>query len=270
MLRVSDFKPSPQFSDVFRPNGRATEADMRIVKLMWLTLFIIIWIVVKVDFIPQPPELWSAFLHLWNVDALGIALGESLELYFKSMAVAVLIAGVLAFSTVLQFMRPPVEMITRLRFLTMAGFNLFVLILVGSGEEFKFVMMVFYQAVAILKSLVDTIDDTDKKYYDHARTIFKNEWAVSYEVIIRGKMADFLADVRANQPAGWTMLFIVEGYNLSGGGVGGLMMRLMHHPKLSQVMVLLIMCVVVGLVLDSLWSWLRKKACPHADLRSER
>jgi len=270
MLRVSDFKPSPQFTDVFRPNGRATPADMRLVKLIWIVAFLILWVGVKIDFIPQPAELWPAFQHLWNVNALGIALGESLGLYFKSMAVGVLIAGVLAFSTVLQFFRPPIEMLTKLRFLSMAGLNLFVLILFGSGETFKFVMMVFYQSVAILKSLLDTIETTDKKYYDHARTIYKNEWAVSWEVIVKGKMANFLADIRANQPAGWTMLFIVESFNMSGGGVGALMTRLMHHPVLSQVMVLLIICVVAGLILDSGWSWVRKSICPYADHKKER
>ncbi len=270
MLRVSDWKPSPHFVEVFRPNGRATANDMRLVKLGWGAFVLILWVGVKIDFISQPAELWEAFKHLWNIDALGIAIGESLELYFKSMVVGAAIAGVIAFSTVVPFFRPPVEMLTKLRFLSMAGANLFFLIFFGSGATLKFVMMVFYQTIAIVKSLTDTIDTIDKKYYDHARTIYKNEWAVAYEVIINGKMADFIANVRANQPAGWTMLFIVEGFQTAGGGVGALMMRLIHHPVLAQVMVLLIMCVLAGLLLDFGWSRLRNAACPYANLRSER
>jgi ABC-type nitrate/sulfonate/bicarbonate transport system permease component len=270
MFGLSDLKPSSQFTNVFRPNGRTTPADMRLVKAAWIAVFLIFWVGVKIDFIPQPRDLWDAFQHLWNIDALGIAVGESLELYFKSMIVGALIAGALAFSTVLPVFRPPIELLTRLRFLSMAGANLFFLIFFGSGGTLKFVMMIFYQTIAITKSLVDTIETIDKKYYDHARTIYKSEWAVAYEVIIKGKMADFIANVRANQPAGWTMLFIVEGFQTSGGGVGALMMRLMHHPVLAQVMVLLMLCVFAGLLLDLSWSKLRKLFCPYADFKSER
>lgn len=269
-LKISDWKPSCQFGAVLQPNGRVAHTDMRFLNAAWIVLFLILWVGVKIDFIPQPKDLWTAFQHLWNVDALGIEIGESLKLYFKSMAVGALIAGVLAFSTVLPVFRPPINLLTKMRFLSMAGANLFFLIFFGSGETLKFIMMVFYQTIAILKSLVDTIDTIDKKYYDHARTIYRNEWAVAHQVIVKGKMSDFLANIRANQPAGWTMLFIVEGFNTSGGGVGALMMRLMHHPVLAQVMVLLIMCVLAGLLLDYGWSRLRKLACPYADLRSER
>lgn len=270
MLKLSDWKPSSKFSFVTRPNGRVNPSDMRVVKTAWVALFVAFWVGVKIDFIPQPAELWTAFLHQWNVNALGIEIVSSLELYFKSMAVGALLAGILAFSTVVPIFRPPVELLTRLRFLSMAGANLFFLIFFGSGETLKFVMMVFYQTIAITKSLVDTIETIDKKYYDHARTIYKNEWAVAYEVIVKGKMADFIANVRANQPAGWTMLFIVEGFQTSGGGVGALMMRTMHHPVLSEVMVLLILCVVAGLLLDLSWSRLRKLFCPYADMKSDR
>jgi ABC-type nitrate/sulfonate/bicarbonate transport system permease component len=270
MLRISNWKPSSHFNAIFRPNGRVALSDMRIINAIWIAVFLVLWVVVKIEFIPQPADLWTAFQHLWNVDALGVAIGESLELYFKSMLIGALIAGLLAFSTVLPVFRPPVELLTKLRFLSMAGANLFFLIFFGSGETLKFVMMVFYQTIAILKSLVDTIETIDRKYYDHARTIYRNEWAVAYEVIVKGKMSDFLANIRANQPSGWTMLFIVEGFNTSGGGVGALMMRLMHHPVLAQVMVLLIMCVLAGLLLDWGWSWTRRSVCPHADLKKER
>lgn len=270
VFKVSYWKPSPQFKKViFQPNGRATPADMRLVTWFWTVLLLILWMVVKIDFIPQPQDLWEAFKHLWFVDALAVAIGESLELYFTSMFIGAILAGLLAFSTVQPFMRPPIGFLTKLRFLSMAGANLFFLILLGSGDTLKLSMMVFYQTIAILKSLVDTIDTIDKKYYDHARTIYKSRWAVAYEVIVKGKMADFIANVRANQPSGWTMLFIVEGFNTSGGGVGALMMRLMHHPVLAQVMVLLILCVLAGLLLDVSWSWLRKSVCPHADLKKE-
>lgn len=270
MLKMNDWRPSPTFKNIFAPNGQVTKADMRLVKMSWLAVFLILWVVVKIEFIPQPKDLLTAFQHLWNVNALGIALGESLELYFKSMVVGALIAGLLAFSTVLPCMRPPVQFITTLRFLSMAGANLFFLIFLGSGETLKFAMMVFYQTIAILKSFTDTIDGIDKKYYDHARTIYKSKWGVAWEVIVKGKMADFLTNIQANQPSGWTMLFIVEGFNASGGGVGALMMRLMHHPVLSQVMVLLIICVVAGFILDWGWSWLRIRMCPYSDLRREK
>ncbi len=270
MWSVRDFTPSAQFTNTFRPNGQTSTSDKRLAKLMWLSMFLILWIGVKVAFISQPAELWTAFQHLWNIQALGIAIIESLQLYFTSLLIALPIAGLLAFSTVVPFFRPPVDFVTKLRFLSMAGLNLFVLIFVGSGETFKIIMMVFYLSVAILKSLVDTIDNIDKKYYDHARTIYTNEWAVSYEVIVKGKMADFIAGVKANQPAGWTMLFVVEAFNLSGGGVGGLMARILHHPVLAQVMVLLIMCVVAGLFIDLGLGLMRSKTCPYASLRSER
>ena len=133
-----------------------------------------------------------------------------------------------------------------------------------------FPLMAFYQTITFLKPLVDTIERIDKGKYAHARTIYKSEWKVVYEVIILGRAADFLKDIQTNQYMGWTMLFIIESISLSEGGIGSLMVRLMKNPDLAKVAVMMALCIVAGILLDKLPGWARKRLCPAADLKTER
>lgn len=276
-LRVffADLKQSPQHirqvvKHLVKPNARLTKPERRVLGYLWLIGFGTLWTFYTIPFFPHPAGISFSLKHLWLVDGLADAMQKSISFYFMGLVAGTAIASALALLTILPLFRPPVYAITNLRFLTMAGVNLFFMVFLGVNDTLKFTLMTFYQTIMLLPMLLDTIDSIERERYDYARTIYASEWKVSWRVIVRGRMAEFIRNVRMNLPVGWAMLFIVEGYQISGGGIGALMAVMMKHPDLNMVGALLLICGVVGLILYKILTYVESSLCPWAALKVER
>ena len=248
---------------VVSPNADfSVQAETLLGLIIFGTLFLL-WCWVKIPFLPQPQALWPAFVRLWDVNALAMATIESLMLYSKAVVISLVIAGILVYSTILPLMRPVVNFLALLRYLSMAGMNLFFIIFFGTSEESKLLIMVFYVTIALIKSFLDVKKAIEPRFYDHARTVYRSEWRVAWAVITRRNLGEFLVAIRQNQPTGWTMVFIVEGFILNGTGVGGIITRMLHNPKIDEVGVVLVLGVIVGLLIDLFWTIMIITSCPE-------
>ena len=132
------------FREALKLNGKPSSQHMRAIAAGWAILFLAVWLLIKIPFIPQPQDLWESFQHLWAFDALGRAIVQSLTLYAESLFWGTVIAGFLAFLTIWPVMRPPIYSLTLLRFLSMAGVILFFLVFSGTGDIVKLRVMIFY------------------------------------------------------------------------------------------------------------------------------
>lgn len=265
MQKIFQSRYFAELEKAFKPNRRISKPALSLLRLIWVVGFILVWVIFPIPFIARPTSLLPAFRHLVFVDALFSALLDSLELYLKATLSSVLIAGTLVYATILQFFRPPVEFICKLRFLSMAGLNLFFIIFFGTGPLQKYVMMTWYLTVMMIKAFYDTKESIQPKYYDHASTIYRNQWMVAWVVIGRRSLVDFLIQVRANQAVGWTMLFISEAISPAGGGIGGLLTIKLHNPHIDEITVILIICIVAGLLIDFMLDRVIRVTCKHVN-----
>ena len=121
-----------------------------------------------------------------------------------------------------------------------------------------------------LTSMAAIVVEIPSPSVDHARTLYASEWRVVWEVVVRGTLDRALETLRHNAAIGWMMLTLVEGVVRSEGGIGALLLAENKHLALDGVFALILVVLVVGVAQDCALGWVRRVACPYAELAARR
>ena len=94
-----------------------------------------------------------------------------------------------------------------------------------------------------------------------------NRWETLWEVTVVGKLDMLFEVMRQNFAISWMMITMVEGYAMSGGGIGTLLIKSNKYLNLSNVFAMLVIVLALGLVFDYLLSLLRNSLFPYLQTR---
>ncbi len=252
-----------------RPNHRVTHTSHVIYAVATLAAIAGAW-QVSASALPSPGEVGSAFVRLWRTEGLFEALGSSFMLNVEAIAWSAGIALALAYLTVLPAARPIAAAISKLRFSGMVGWSFVFTLYARDGHQLKMWMLVFGMAPFLLTTMVAIVAAVPREQLDHARTLHANEWRVVHEVVIRGTADQAIEAIRQSAAMGWMMLTMVEGVVRSEGGIGVLLLDQHKHLKLDAAFALIGVVLVVGVLQDYAFAWLRRTLCPYAALTTER
>lgn len=219
--------------------------------------------------IPRPLDMFDAFPHLMDKGLIGNLI-SSLLLNIEALMLTTAIGLVLAYLTVLPWMRPPVAVVTKFRFLGFTGLTFFFTLATSDGHSLKLAILTFAMTVYFVTSMVDVVAAIPKSAFDYARTLRMGEWRVVWEVVIRGTRDQAIDVMRQNAAMGWMMLTTVEALVRSEGGIGTLLLNEDKHFKLASVFALQLVILAVGLGFDAALAWLKRMLCPYAFLKLER
>lgn len=230
-----------------------------------LAFGILLWIFSPFVFLPKPGEVFSSLSDLWNA-GLGGELITSLYLNGEAVCIAAIISLLLAYSSCIDFMRPIIGAVGKLRFLSLTGLTFFFTLMTTSGHELKLSLLVFSVVIFNLVGMLDVICSISGEQIDLARTLRMNNWQIVWEVIILGQ-ADKMIDVlRQNAAIGWMMLTMVETMSREGGGIGTWLTDQNHHFHLAAVMAIQLVILSCGLSQDYFFGFIKKLFCPYATL----
>lgn len=256
--------------DVFVPNKVLSKNTFRLLVITQLVVFLLVWTFAHTIFLPKPTEILTAFSFLWYQEGLGGELITSFLLNLQAIFIATVVSLGLAYATVMPFFRPIVTVLSKLRFLSLAGLTFFFTLMASTGHELKVYLLVFSVSVFFITSMADVINCVPKEMFDLARTLSFAEWRASVEVVVFGQ-ADKAFDVlRQNAAMGWMMLTMVEGISRGGGGIGTMLLDQNKHFHLDAVFAIQITILILGLAQDYTIGLLRKVVCPYAELNLER
>jgi NitT/TauT family transport system permease protein len=220
--------------------------------------------------LPAPADVVSALGTLWNERGLFDQLSSSLALNLEAIAWSTAITLALAYATVVPAVRPLVTGLTKLRFTGMVGWGFVLTLATTSGHQLKLWMLVFGMTPFFLTAMAEVVAEIPKERFDHARTLGMSETRVVWEVVIRGTLDKAFETLRQNAAMGWMMLTTVEGVVRSEGGIGTMLLDENKHLALDAVFALILVVLVVGVAQDYALSYLRRLACPYADLAKDR
>jgi len=220
--------------------------------------------------LPAPADVLSALATLWNERGLFDQLSSSLALNLEAIAWSTAITLALAYATVAPAVRPLVAGLTKLRFTGMVGWGFVLALVTTSGHQLKLWMLVFGMTPFFLTAMAAVVAEIPKERFDHARTLGLPEWRVVWEVVIRGTLDKAFETLRQNAAMGWMMLTTVEGVVRSEGGIGTMLLDENKHLALDAVFALILVVLIVGVAQDYALAYLRRLACPYADLAKER
>jgi NitT/TauT family transport system permease protein len=235
---------------------------------VWLFVVGLFW-ATRSPLVPRPMEMFEAFPHLVD-KGLVADLITSLMLNIEALILTSIISLILSYATVLPWMRPPVTLITKLRFLGFTGLTFFFTLATSDGHALKLAILTFGMSVYFITSMADVVGQIPRSSFDYARTLRMGEWRVVWEVIIRGSRDQAIDVIRQNAAMGWMLLTMVEALVRSEGGIGTLLLNEDKHFKLASVFALQLVILAVGLGFDAALFQLKKIACPYVFMKLER
>jgi NitT/TauT family transport system permease protein len=259
-----------KFLDLFLPNKVISKKNMLIMIVAQAIVVLTLWCTTTNALIPQPLDILKAWKNLAATGGLIQDLYASTKLCLHAILIAVLVSATIAYLTVLPFFKPLGFVSRRLRFLPMVGLSFIFTLMSANGYDLKIKLLVFGMSVFIVDSMVGVVQSVTNNEYNHARTIFGNEWKVVWERVILGKAHQMLDAVRQNFAIAWTMLTFAEGLVRSDGGVGAMMLNENKHLQLDAVFAILMSLFFTGIIIDYLFGVLRNMLFPYADLTTKK
>lgn len=235
-----------------------------------IILVLLFWCTATSELIPRPLGILSAWKNMAANGGLVQDLYASTKLCFHAILISVVASAVMSYLTVLPFFAPSGFVMRKLRFLPMAGLSFVFTLMSTSGYDLKVKLLVFGMSVFILDSMIGVVKSVTDNEYNHARTIFGNEWKVVWERVILGKAHMMLTAIKQNFAIAWTMLTFAEGLVRSDGGVGALMLNENKHLQLDGVFAILMSLFFLGILIDYLFGVARNLLCPYADLSMQK
>jgi NitT/TauT family transport system permease protein len=253
----------------FSPNRAFSRKAVMTLVTIQLMVIVLLWFNSPWVLLPKPGEVWESLGELYQ-QGLPQHLVTSFFLNLESIGIASVLSLGLAYLTVMPFFRPVVVVVSKLRFLSMAGLTFFFTVVTSNGYQLKIALLVFSVSVFFVTSMADVIASIPKEEFDLARTLRMGEWRVVWEVIILGQTDKAFDVLRQNAAIGWMMLTMVEGMVRDAGGIGTVLLDQNHHFHLSAVFAIQLTILVLGLFQDFCIGALRRMFCPYADLTLER
>lgn len=256
-----------QFIAAYTPN-RSTSM-LKILIGTQVGLLVLLWMFSPFTFLPSISATWTAFAEQW-MDGLGGDLLVSLSANLQAIGIASFVSLLLAYMTVLEGVRPIVEFISKLRFLSMVGLSFVFTLMTSSQHQLKLSMLVFSISVFFVTGMADVIANIPKEQYDLARTLRMGPWRVVWEVVVLGQIDKAFDVLRQNAAIGWMMLTMIESMVRSEGGIGARLTTANKHFYMDAVLAIQLTIFLLGLGQDWLIAAAKKLFCPYADLGSER
>jgi NitT/TauT family transport system permease protein len=258
-----------QAIEVLSPNRVISKQTVRWLVGLQLVMLFFIWVFSPSVFLPRPKEVFQALSEMW-MQGLGGELITSFYLNLQAIALSTVLSLLMAYLTVIPFFRPIVNLLSKLRFLSMVGLTFFFTLMATTGHELKLFLLVFSVSVFFVTGMAEVVASIPKEKFDLARTLRMGEWRVVYEVVVLGQADKAFEVLRQNAAMGWMMLTMVEGISRSEGGVGAMLLNQNKHFHLSAVFAIQLTILVLGLGQDYAIGLLRNLFCPYADLTLER
>jgi sulfonate transport system permease protein len=216
--------------------------------------------------IPRPLTVIAALGRLLTTRLFLDNLLASLMLTGRALIYSVLITMAFGYASVIPFFRPVAELIVKCRYLTLTGLIFIFTLLTRDGGELKLSLLLFGIVPFLTTSFLSIILHTPAQEFELCQTLGYNRWESLYEVIIVGKADQVFEVVRQNFAIAWMMITMVEGLNMSEGGIGALMIKYNKYNDLPHVLALQVVILGLGLCFDYLLGVLRHWLFPYTKL----
>jgi NitT/TauT family transport system permease protein len=190
----------------------------------------------------------------------------SLLLTGQALLYSVVITLVLAYGSVIPFFGPLAAFIVKCRYLTLTGLIFIFTLLTRDGSQLKLSLLLFGIVPFLVTSFLAVIQRTSAQEFELCQTLGYNRWQSLYEVIIVGKADQVFEVVRQNFAIAWMMITMVEGLNMSEGGIGALLIKYNKYNDLPHVLALQAVIFGIGLCLDYLLGAMRHWLFPYTKL----
>jgi sulfonate transport system permease protein len=248
---------------IFQPFASISRQSLVIMISAQVLIALVFWHSRSNGLIPQPLKVGGAFFHLLSTKLLLDNILVSMALTLKAMLYSITITLFFAYLSVTPFFRTVAEFIVKCRYLTLTGLIFIFTLLTQDGNQLKLSLLVFGIVPFFVTSFLSVISHIDRQEYELCKTLGYNNWQTVYEVIIIGKADQVFEILRQNFAISWLMITLVEGLNMSEGGIGALLIKYNKYNDLTNVLALQLVIFLIGICFDFLLGSMRKWLFPY-------
>jgi sulfonate transport system permease protein len=248
---------------MFKPFDKISGQTFLILVGSQIAVTLVSWQLMGGGLIPPPSKVLNALSQLLTTRLFMDNLLTSLMLTGESLFYGVLITLLLGYASVIPFFQPVAQFIVKCRYLTLTGLIFIFTLLTRDGGQLKLSLLLFGIVPFLTTSFLSIIVKTPDQEYELCQTLGYNRWESLYEVIIVGKSDQVFEVVRQNFAIAWMMITMVEGLNMSEGGIGALMIKYNKYNDLPHVLALQTVILMLGLGFDYLLGALRHWLFPY-------
>jgi NitT/TauT family transport system permease protein len=253
--------------EAFLPNRVVDRGTAALIVGAWIAVALLVWLLSPFQTLPKPGEIWSALGTLWWHEGMGPEIFTTMRLIGHATLLTVVISLLLSYATVLAFLRPAVQAVSKLRFLGLTGLVFPFTLLTGGGYALKVALLTFGMTTFFVTSMAQVVLEIPRAEFDYLRVIGGSELRIVWEVVVRGTLDRALDVLRQNVAMGWAMITMVEGISRAEGGIGALILNENKHFLLAEVYAILLVILLLGLAMDYGMGVLSNLLCPYVALR---
>lgn len=227
---------------------------------------LVLWQITGGGLIPRPYRVLEALGQLLTARLFADNLLTSLSLTGQALLYSVLITLLFGYASVIPFFQPVAHFLVKCRYLTLTGLIFIFTLLTKDGGQLKLSLLLSGIVPFLTTSFLSIIVQTPAQPFELCQTLGYNRWERLYEVIVIGKADQVFEVVRQNFAIAWMMITMVEGLNMSEGGIGALMIKYNKYNDLPHVLALQAVILGLGLGFDYLLGVLRQWLFPYSKL----
>lgn len=256
------------FQKLFTPFSPLTSRVYAVLIVIDVVLVLGVWqLIGSGGLIPTPVGVFTSVLKILGTDGFSQNLVSSLTLTLKGMGYSIVAALVICYLSVIPIFTPIAKFIIKCRYLTLTGLIFLFTLLTANGHDLKLSLLIFGIVPFFVTSFLSIIDGINEQEYELCKTLRMNNWQTLYEVIIVGRMDSVIEVMRQNFAIAWMMITMVEGLNMSEGGLGTMLIKSSKYIDLGTVFGILVIIFALGVCFDFLLAKLRTWIFPYTKLQ---
>lgn len=237
--------------NIISPFDKVNRNTNNIIIVGYFIVSILLWEILKGKTFPDPLLTFKKIIELATDFNFYDDLLASFKVTVEAMFISIIISAILVYGYSLPLIKPFVDFICKLRFLTISGL-MYVMTMAsdGTAHNLKILLLLFGIIPFFVTSLVSTAYSGLDSLKDLCSTLNMNRWQSLLEIIIIGKIDQLIITIGQNFAIGWMMITTVEGKAMSEGGIGTLLINTTKHIELEYVFALLFYVLMFGVVSD--------------------
>lgn len=236
--------------DIFSPFGKVNTRTRYLIILVQVLSVLLVFQVFHSPIVPAPSAILTALLGLLQSAELYDNLLNSIGITIQAMIYSIAITMAVVYLSTMPFFNPIARIISKFRYLTLTGLVYLFTIFTSNMGELKLSLLIFGIVPFFVTSFLSVVVSIPQQQIDKAFVNRKTAWETLYEVVVVGRLDVLLEVMRQNFAISWMMITTVEAYDMSGGGIGTMLLKSNKHLDLAPVFAILIIVLSLGLFFD--------------------
>ena len=247
----------------FSPFGRISKSSVYILLTGEIIIALAAWQMSGGGLLPTPLKVLASMSKIFSENYFFDNFFSTLGLVLEAMGMSIVIAMAVSYLYLIPVFTPIARFIMKCRYLTLTGLIFLFTLLTSNGHNLKISLLIFGIVPFFVTSLVSTIESIDKAEFDLCKSLRMSNWEAWWEVIILGRLDQVFEVMRQNFAISWIMITMVEGLNMSEGGLGAMLIKSNKYIDLNTVFGILVIIFLIGVCSDYLLALLRKWFFPY-------